>query len=203
MPLQLYEREKVLEACLSLFARHGYKNTSTEMLAEAAGISKALIFHHFKSKKKLYFSLLEHCSKRIGAELRLDSVLEYDDFFEAVDEFSRFKFNYFRNSPDEYKLVYEAFYSTPDELKTDIEEKYGNVIADKNQVWEKLFEKVPLREGVECKQAFELVMITLEHFEKKFLTEVSAIESIDDEYVENYFDKMNRFCNMIRYGISP
>lgn len=51
MPLQLYEKEQILDACLEIFARHGYAKTSTGMLAEAAGISKALIFHHFKSKK--------------------------------------------------------------------------------------------------------------------------------------------------------
>lgn len=201
MPLQLYEKEKMLEACLSLFARHGYKQTSTEMLAEAAGISKALIFHHFKSKKKLYFSLLEHCSEKIGAELKMDSILKYDNFFKALDEFGRLEFNYFRNSPDEYKLVYEAFYLTPDELKPDIEAKYGDVITSRNQLWRRLFDKVPLRDGLDRDQAFELIMIALEHFEKKFLLDVSQIEAVDDEYVQHYFDKMNRFCNMIRFGI--
>ncbi|ULL18731.1 TetR/AcrR family transcriptional regulator [Paenibacillus sp. H1-7] len=201
MPLQLYEKEKMLEACLSLFARHGYKQTSTEMLAEAAGISKALIFHHFKSKKKLYFSLLEHCSEKIGAELKMDSILKYDDFFKALDEFGRLEFNYFRNSPDEYKLVYEAFYLTPDELIPDIEAKYGDVITSRNKLWRRLFDKVPLRDGLDRDQAFELIMIALEHFEKKFLLDVSQIEAVDDEYVQHYFDKMNRFCNMIRFGI--
>ncbi|MFE5323393.1 TetR/AcrR family transcriptional regulator [Paenibacillus sp. NPDC056579] len=201
MPLQLYEKEKMLEACLSLFARHGYKQTSTEMLAEAAGISKALIFHHFKSKKKLYFSLLEHCSEKIGSELKMDSILKYEDFFKALDEFGRLEFNYFRNSPDEYKLVYEAFYLTPDELKPDIEAKYGDVITSRNQLWRTLFDKVPLRDGLDRDQAFELIMIALEHFEKKFLLDVSQIEAVDDEYVQHYFDKMNRFCNMIRFGI--
>ncbi|TDF89724.1 TetR/AcrR family transcriptional regulator [Paenibacillus piri] len=201
MPLQLYEKEAVLVACLSVFARHGYTNTSTGMLAEEAGISKALIFHHFNSKKKLYFSLLEHCFEKARTELRMDSVLEYQDFFEAIDKFSRIKFNYFRKFSDEYKLVYEAFYSPPDELKRDIEEKYGYVIANKNTVWEQLFEKVSLREGVDRKQAFELIVITLEHFEKKFLAEVADIDAIDDEYARNLFEKMNCFCSMIRDGI--
>lgn len=199
--MQLYERDKVLEDCLSVFARHGYKNTSTGMLAEAAGISKALIFHHFSSKKKLYFSLLEHCFDKIQAELRLEAVLEYQDFFEALDQFSRFKFDYFRKFPDAYQLVYEALYSAPDELKGELEEKYGQVIAAKNQIWEKLFEKVPLREGVDRKQAFELIMVTLEHFERKFLADVIDIDAVDKEYVHDFFGQMNTFCSMIRHGI--
>ncbi|WP_237100006.1 TetR/AcrR family transcriptional regulator [Paenibacillus azoreducens] len=199
--MQLYERDKVLEDCLSVFARHGYTNTSTGMLAEAAGISKALIFHHFSSKKKLYFSLLEHCFDKIQAGLRLEAVLEHDDFFAALDQFSRFKFDYFRKFPDAYHLVYEAFYSAPDELKEEIEEKYGQVIASKNQVWEKLFAKVPLRRGVDRKQAFELIMVMLEHFEKKFLSDVIDIDDVDEEYVRDFFDQMNTFCSMLRHGI--
>ncbi|TWL86384.1 hypothetical protein [Bacillus licheniformis] len=34
MPLQLYEKEQILDACLEVFARHGFAKTSTGMLAE-------------------------------------------------------------------------------------------------------------------------------------------------------------------------
>ncbi|WP_010502915.1 TetR/AcrR family transcriptional regulator [Paenibacillus elgii] len=202
LPLQLYEREKILEACLSVFARHGYKSTSTEMLAEAAGISKALIFHHFASKKKLYLSLLEHCFEKVRTAMRFDAVAEYDDFFEAIDRLSRIKLDYFRKHPDELKLVYEAFYSPPNELKQDIEEKYGQAIAERNQALERLFEAVPLREGVDRKQAFELIMITTKHFENKFSAAFSDIGVMDDEAADRLFDEMNRFFGMIRYGIA-
>lgn len=202
MPLQLYDREKILESCLSIFARHGYKNTSTELLAESAGISKALIFHHFKSKKKLYFTLLEYCFEKIKTELPVSDVLEYHDLFEAIEQIGQIKLNYYRKHPDEYKLVCEVFYATPVDLKKDIEEKYGHVIASKDKMWEQLFEKVPLREGVNRKQAFELIMVIAKHFENKFLTEIIDIDAIDDEHAQNLIDEMNRFYNMVCYGIS-
>ncbi len=172
------------------------------MLAEAAGISKALIFHHFASKKKLYLSLLEHCFEKVRTAMRFDAVAEYDDFFEAIDRLSRIKLDYFRKHPDELKLVYEAFYSPPNELKQDIEEKYGQAIAERNQALERLFEAVPLREGVDRKQAFELIMITTKHFENKFSAAFSDIGVMDDEAADRLFDEMNRFFGMIRYGIA-
>ncbi|MFE5321693.1 hypothetical protein ACFQ88_23620 [Paenibacillus sp. NPDC056579] len=55
---------------------------------------------------------------------------------------------------------------------------------------------------MEREHSFELVMITLEHFEKKFLMEASEIEAIDDADVEDYFDMMNRFCSMLRHRIA-
>ncbi|MFB6365187.1 TetR/AcrR family transcriptional regulator [Paenibacillus elgii] len=202
LPIQLYERENILKACLSVFARHGYKNTSTEMLAEAAGISKALIFHHFTSKKKLYFSLLEHCFEKVRTVMRFDAVSEYDDFFEAIDRLCRIKLDYFRKHPDELKLVYGTLYSPPIELKLDIEVKYGQVIAERNRVLERLFEAVPLWEGVDRKQAFELIMVTTKHFENKFSVAFSEIDAMNDEDANRLFDEMNRFYSMIRYGIA-
>lgn len=201
MPLQLYDKEQILDACLAVFVRHGYKNTSTVMLAEAAGVSKALIFHHFKSKKELYLSILDRCFEKVRTELNVDALPEYRDFFEALDKFSLIKLDYFLKHPDMYKVLVEAFYETPDELKEDIEEKYDALIADKDKIMERLFEKVPLKEGVDRRQAFELIMITLDHFEKKYLSQMTDLYILDQTYLKNILNEINSFLSMIRYGI--
>lgn len=201
MPQQLYEREKILESCLAVFAQHGYKNTSTGMLAEAAGISKALIFHHFKSKKKLYFNLLEYCYEKGGQAFLMDPILKGEDFFQAVRFSMQNKFEYYRKNPNESKLVYEAFYLTPDELKVELEEKYGNVFQEKDQLWEKLFAQVSLQSEVKHSEAMEFFMMTLEYFEKQFLTELTDKNTLDDEYANRLYEKMDRFFHMVRNGI--
>ena len=43
-----------MKAALPLFARKGFANTTTRELAEAAGVSEALIYKHFPSKESLY-----------------------------------------------------------------------------------------------------------------------------------------------------
>ncbi len=109
LPLQLYDKEQILDSCLAVFARYGYEKTSTAMLAEAAGISRALIFHHFKSKKELYLSLLDRCFARGRIEMGFDNLLEYKDFFAAKKEFSIIKFNYYKKNPDLYNLCEKPF----------------------------------------------------------------------------------------------
>jgi AcrR family transcriptional regulator len=52
-------RAAILDAALEIFSRHGYNGTSIDEIATAAGISKALIYEHFPSKKDLHVSLLE------------------------------------------------------------------------------------------------------------------------------------------------
>jgi TetR/AcrR family transcriptional regulator, transcriptional repressor of aconitase len=47
-------RRAIVLAAVPLFARRGFAGTTTKELAEAAGISEALLFRHFPSKKQLY-----------------------------------------------------------------------------------------------------------------------------------------------------
>ena len=52
-------RAEILEAALAVFSRRGYHPTSIDEIAQAAGISKALIYEHFASKEQLHVSLIE------------------------------------------------------------------------------------------------------------------------------------------------
>ena len=56
-------RKAIVAAAGPLFARKGFAGTTTRELAEAAGISEALLFRHFPTKKQLYSEIL-----RLGCE---------------------------------------------------------------------------------------------------------------------------------------
>jgi len=52
-------RQRIVDAAIPLFARKGFGGTTTRELAEAAGISEALLFRHFPSKELLYREILQ------------------------------------------------------------------------------------------------------------------------------------------------
>src|SRR5687767_3890761 len=52
-------RKAIVRAAVPLFARKGFAGTTTRELAEAAGISEALLFRHFPSKQLLYREILQ------------------------------------------------------------------------------------------------------------------------------------------------
>ena len=56
-------RKRIVRAAVPLFARRGFAGTTTREIAEAAGISEALLFRHFPSKQLLYREIL-----RLGCE---------------------------------------------------------------------------------------------------------------------------------------
>lgn len=51
-------RNRILEAALHSFAKHGYDKTSTEAVAKAAGVSQGIIFHHFGTKEGLFSAIV-------------------------------------------------------------------------------------------------------------------------------------------------
>jgi AcrR family transcriptional regulator len=62
-------RQAILDAALDVFARRGYHAASIDEIAHAAGISKALIYEHFPSKRDLHVSLLEMHVREIFGRL--------------------------------------------------------------------------------------------------------------------------------------
>src|SRR3954466_2627689 len=62
-------RAAILDAALEVFAKRGYNGASIDEIAQAAGISKALIYEHFPSKKDLHVSLLERHTQEIFERL--------------------------------------------------------------------------------------------------------------------------------------
>jgi AcrR family transcriptional regulator len=52
-------RARLLDAALALFAGRGYAATSVDAIADAAGVSAGLLYHHFESKAAVLNAIFE------------------------------------------------------------------------------------------------------------------------------------------------
>ncbi|MGD1110405.1 MAG: helix-turn-helix domain-containing protein, partial [Mycobacterium sp.] len=62
-------RTRVLDAALNLFAAHGVSGTSLQMIADAVGITKAAIYHQFRTKDQIVIAVTERELGRLGPAL--------------------------------------------------------------------------------------------------------------------------------------
>lgn len=60
-------RERILDAAMEIFARYGYRRASMDQVAEAAGLTRQAVYHHFPGKEALF---------RAGVEALHDGALE-------------------------------------------------------------------------------------------------------------------------------
>jgi TetR/AcrR family acrAB operon transcriptional repressor len=52
-------RSRILDAAMLVFRRQGFRRSSIEQAAEAAGLTRQALYHHFKSKEALFRAVLE------------------------------------------------------------------------------------------------------------------------------------------------
>jgi AcrR family transcriptional regulator len=52
-------RDRILDAAMTVFRHHGFRRSSIEQAAEAAGLTRQALYHHFKSKEALFRAVIE------------------------------------------------------------------------------------------------------------------------------------------------
>jgi len=77
-------RQQILTEAMRLFSEDGFRGTTTKKIAEAAGISEAMVFRHFANKDELYSAILDFkaCSLKVDDPLEsvAEAVAKKDDF---------------------------------------------------------------------------------------------------------------------------
>lgn len=66
-------RQHFIDAALHLFSTRGFRGTTTKAIAEAAGVSEALLFRYFPSKADLYGAILQQKARQAGFDARLET----------------------------------------------------------------------------------------------------------------------------------
>ena len=79
------KKERTLSAAWEVFARFGYEKASVQDIAEAAGVSKSVVFKYYESKENLYRTAFRVASDEIArADAEAASAAtESDDVFSA------------------------------------------------------------------------------------------------------------------------
>src|SRR4051794_9695495 len=69
VPREVREREMLAVARRS-FARHGFDEASMDDIAEAAGISKPMLYNYFESKGGLFYACVREEAEKLFAVVR-------------------------------------------------------------------------------------------------------------------------------------
>ncbi len=65
-------RDAIIDAALPLFAQYGLNGVTTKQVAEAAGVSEALLYRHFAGKDELYVEIQRYCVHHAERHAGLD-----------------------------------------------------------------------------------------------------------------------------------
>jgi len=117
----------ILEAAEKLFAQLGYDGVSMRVIALEAGVSKANIYHHFKSKESLYLAILKSSTDET-AQLIEQLAGSEGRFEERLVEFAESHLEHLFHRKNAAKVIlHEAFSGDADSSRKLSEEVFGRI----------------------------------------------------------------------------
>jgi AcrR family transcriptional regulator len=70
-------RDRILDAAMLVFRRQGFRRSSIEQAAEAAGLTRQALYHHFKSREALFRAVIERLHENaLAAEIAAGEAAE-------------------------------------------------------------------------------------------------------------------------------
>lgn len=126
--LEKEKQNKIINAACEIFAKHGYKKASMKDIAEAAGISKSVLFKYVSNKENLYMKIFRLAS---------DSIIEADeisyaeegsdsDMFSLMRRNAKTRLSLFKEYPWIYKFAYTAAFDNDCFVKEHVRRELEN-----------------------------------------------------------------------------
>lgn len=131
------KQQAIINAGYRVFSQNSYKNSPMSEIAEAAGISKSLLFYYFRNKKELYLFLWDNCAETTIEFLTRYECYNQKELFESMERGMRAKMEIIRLYPDMGNFVIKAFYEKDQEISAAIQEsyhRYFNLKADQTRL---------------------------------------------------------------------
>ena len=131
------KQQAIINAGYKVFSKNSYKKSPVCEIADAAEISKSLLFHYFRNKLELYIFLWDKC-----AEITLEYLTEFNcyeqkDLFESMYRGMQAKLSLMKEYPDMGSFVLKAFYEKEPEVCSAVQEsykKYFNLKANRTLI---------------------------------------------------------------------
>jgi AcrR family transcriptional regulator len=100
-------RRQLLEVALKVFAEQGFYVTSMSDIADAAGVTKPVLYQHFSSKRELYSQLLTEVGNQLQERIT-KAVAEADSPREMVEKGFAAYFDFVDRHRDAFQIFYAS-----------------------------------------------------------------------------------------------
>lgn len=143
------KKRAIISSGFSLFSSFGYRKASMRDIAEKAGVSKALLFHYFSSKKEFYTFLVSFMEEESRRYLLSHGVANDGDFFSAMEKGLMAKMELSRLWPGMALFAVTAYYEDDEEVRDAMTIKRKPQLALDSEVLRRMYPQTPFKENLD------------------------------------------------------
>jgi AcrR family transcriptional regulator len=100
----LRRQEEILAAAATLFAKHGYSGTDTQLLAETMNIGKGTLYRYFPSKQELFLAVADRAMRKLREQVD-DAIAGIEEPLERMGRGIRAYLTFFAEHPEFVELL--------------------------------------------------------------------------------------------------
>ncbi len=191
------KRQAILNAGYRVFSQNSYRKSPMQEIADAAGISKSLLFHYFHNKKELYLFLWESCG-----HISIDTMTRYGCYeqrglFEMMEQGLRAKIDIMKKYPCMGAFVIRAFYETDPAVCTDIQKSFQRFKALKSDDALARLDPEQFVEGLDLEKMRREMYLASEGYLWEFQQRNSLLTGADIDSIEKDFRELIEFWKQI------
>ncbi|MDR3295341.1 MAG: TetR/AcrR family transcriptional regulator [Clostridiales Family XIII bacterium] len=176
------KKMRIVNAAISEFARHGYKNANTNDIVKEAGVSKGLLFHYFGSKKQLYVYLYEYAMRLITDAVADEFDWEERDIFKRWRTGAAIKLRMMREHGMLFEFIIDAYARTANEVKEEIDTSTGVWMAFN---WDQLMKSADtslFRDDIDVGKAMQVIWWSINACTQKWVDPTQNVSYYEENY---------------------
>lgn len=176
------KQNAIIDAALISFGTNGYKKSSVSDIAAAAGISKAMVFHYFGTKKALYLYLTELSGNLLMNEINEKFDSGVTDFFERIRLATDIKVSVLKKHPALLSFCNSMYFESDDEVKADIQALLAKGEGFRRKIAFEGMDVSKFKDGVDPKLVMKMLVWFGEGFISEFPNRAYDLEALCNEF---------------------
>lgn len=182
------EKQKIIiDAAFLSFGANGYKKTSISDIASAAGISKAMVFHYFGTKRAMYFYLIDLSLHILMSEINEKFDPGVNDFFDRIKLSTHIEISVTKKHPSILSFINSVYFEHDDEVEADVKTALANseVTKLRSKIAFEGMDASKFKDGIDPK----LVLKILTYFVEGYLSKFPGKPAADLDALYKEFDE--------------
>ncbi|MGN0714510.1 MAG: TetR/AcrR family transcriptional regulator [Anaerovoracaceae bacterium] len=194
-------RRRILDAAMEDFSQKGYEGASLSTVFAERGISKGVVYHHFKDKDTLYLLCVERCFSSLTEALSRTAETLCGTPEEMLQIYFDQRLRFFADHPQYYGIFADAVFHTPAALADEIASRRVAFDALNLSVLTSILRAQPLRAGLDVESIVEDFHLYMDFFNLRFGSDFLSTDRPAEELLQKHEERCHRQLSILLHGV--